>query len=222
MIKSKVKTLRGRGLTYTEIQDSLGIKIPKSTLSYWCKNVELPVFYDKKIEKLNKINRNNARKIAVKLAKEKRIDFLESLKKDNYYLLDRLKDNNIKKIALAILYLGEGNKWKSHRGLMLGSSDPDIINLYIKLLKSVYNISKSAMRVQVLHRADQDIIQLTDFWSKTSGLSKKYFYKCKPDSRTIGKPTKNKDYKGVCVVSCAGTKIQLELDIVARLICKGI
>ncbi len=136
--------------------------------------------------------------------------------------MHKLKDKNIKKIALAILYLGEGNKWKSHRGLMLGSSDPDIINLYIKLLKSVYDIPKSAMRVQVLHRADQNFTSLVSFWSETIGLPKEYFYKSKPDPRTIGKPTKNKNYKGVCVISCAGTKIQLELDIVARIICKGI
>ncbi len=89
-------------------------------------------------------------------------------------------------------------------------------------MKSVYNIPKSVLRAQVLHRADQDISQLIMVWSKITGLHKEFFYKCKPDSRTIGKLTKNKDYKGVCVISCAGTKIQLELDIVARLICKGI
>lgn len=221
-IRDKAKTLRSQGFTYTEIQDFLKIKIPKSTLSYWCKKIELPNFYNKKIKKLNKINQIKARQIAVKVIKERRNEFLESLKKENSYLLDKVKNNDIKKIALAILYLGEGNKWKSHRGLMLGSSDPDIIYLYIKLLKSVYNISRSAMRAQILYRADQDINGLTIFWSKITGLPKESFYKCKPDSRTIGKPTKNKDYKGVCVVSCAGTKIQLELDIVARLICKGI
>jgi len=222
MTKDKVRTLRSQGLTYSEIQDSLGIRIPKSTLSYWCKTVPLPRFYSKKIEKLNTINRNKARKAAEKIRGERKIKFLESLKKENKYLLDELKDKNIKKIALSILYLGEGNKWKSHRGLMLGSSDPDIINLYVKLLKSVYKIPKSVMRAQILHRADQDIAQLTNFWSKIIGLPKEYFYKCKPDPRTIGKPTKNKNYKGVCVISCAGTKIQLELEVIAKMICRDV
>ena len=58
-------------------------------------------------------------------------------------------------------------------------------------------------------------------WSKATGLNKNQFYKTKPDARTIGKPTRNKNYKGVCVISCAGTKIQVELKEISKMFSMG-
>lgn len=221
--KIKAQALRARGYTFTEIRKSLGVNIPQSTLSYWCKNIKLPLFYYKKVQKINEISRAKGQK-ALKISRDKkRAQFYLDVKKRNKLLLTKFKkDKNIKKIALAILYLGEGSKWKSHRGLMLGNSDPGIIRLYIRLLKDVYFISKDSLRGRILYRADQNIKELTRFWSKITGLKNEYFYKTKPDSRTIGKPTKNKEYKGVCVISCAGTKNQLELEIIAKMICMGL
>jgi hypothetical protein len=222
-IKIKAQALRARGYTFTEIKKFLGVNIPQSTLSYWCKNVKLPLFYYEKIKKINEISRIKGQK-ALKISRDKKqTRFFSDVKKQNKRLLTKFKkDKDIKKIALAILYLGEGSKWKSHRGLMLGSSDPGITKLYIRLLKDIYSIPKDSLRGRILYRADQNIKELTRFWSKITGLKNEYFYKTKPDSRTIGKPTKNKEYKGVCVISCAGTKNQLELEIIAKMICMGL
>lgn len=221
-VRKKVQKLRSLGHTYSEIKSSLGFNIPQSTLSYWCKPVKLPPFYYRKLEKISEVSRAKGREtMLVKRRKESAL-FFKKTKEQNARLLKKIDiDSDVKKIALVILYLGEGSKWKSHRGLMLGSSDPDIIRLYIKLLNDVYSISKSLLRARILYRADQNLKRLTNFWSNITGLPKEYFYKTKPDPRTIGKPTKNKDYKGVCVISCAGTKIQLELEIIAKMICQG-
>ncbi len=121
-----------------------------------------------------------------------------------------------------MLHLGEGAKWKSHRGLMLGSSDPDIIRLYIKLLKICYGKKNTDMRCRISYRADQDINELETYWSKITNISRSNFYKTRPDPRTVGKPTKNKDYKGVCVITSSGTDIQLELESIAKIILKNI
>lgn len=219
-IKIKVKNLRKQGYTFSEIKNHLRVNIAKSTLSDWCKDIKmLPVYY-KKIEKLNNINREKGREI-VKINREKeRTEFLNRIKKEIIKLLPAIKESyDFKKIILSILYLGEGSKWKGHRGLMLGSSDPDIIKLYIKLLEEVYSIQKNSLRARISYRADQNIEDLTKFWSKITGLPSLYFYKTKPDPRTIGRLTKNKNYKGVCVITCAGTKFQLELEAIAKILC---
>ncbi|MFA5386342.1 MAG: hypothetical protein WC297_01615 [Candidatus Paceibacterota bacterium] len=217
-IKNTVQLLRRKGFTFQEIERTIKIAIPKSTLSMWCKNIKMPNFYYKKVKELNRINLATGRKIGRQKREKQFKNFLKGIKSKNRSLVKKFdKDIDVKKIALAILYLGEGAKWKGHRGLTLGSSDPIIIKLYIKLLKNVYRIPQSSLRARVSHRADQNLKNLLTFWSKITGLNRDQFYKSKPDPRTIGKPTKNKGYKGVCVISCAGTKIQLELEEIPKM-----
>ncbi len=219
--KEKALVLRSRGYTFREIERKLNTSIPKGTLSYWCKNVALPKFYKEKINKLNKENLTKGRGIAHKNRQTEQNEYHEELLTKNKHLL-KILNKDTKKLILAMLYLGEGAKWKGHRGLMLGSSDPLIIQLYIKLLEQVYDIKKEFMRARISYRADQNIVKLTYFWSKITGLPKKHFYKTIPDPRSIGKITKNSSYKGVCVITCAGTKIQLELESIAELISRGL
>ncbi|MCH7604568.1 hypothetical protein IID24_01040 [Patescibacteria group bacterium] len=152
--------------------------------------------------------------------KRKREEYLKSLADRNKYLASLLRNREVAKIALALLYVGEGAKWRSHRGLHLGSSDPDIVAIYLKLLERCYGISKERLRARIIHRADQNIDSLTKYWSSLTGMPRKHFYKTKPDPRTIGKKTTKKDYRGVCVISGGGTEVQLELDIIAGMFLK--
>ena len=78
------------------------------------------------------------------------------------------------------------------------------------------------MKCRICYRADQDIEILEKFWSKSTGIPLGNFYKTKPDARTIGKPTKKLDYKGVCVIMGSTTKVQLELELVAKMIIEGL
>lgn len=217
-----VKKLRSKGKTYSEILKKLKITIPKSTISYWCRNVILPRQYQDKIQELNRKNFVEVQKMAWTANKTKRERLLRDLMCNNNRLIKNLNNADVLKMLLSILYLGEGAKWKSHSGLMLGSSDPDIIKLYIRLLDLCYEIKKESLRCRISYRADQDIIFLERYWSKLTNIPTKNFYKTKPDPRTIGKITKQKDYKGVCVITCGGTHIQLELEAIPKLILEGL
>lgn len=221
-IKKRVLVLRSQGKTYSEIMRVLGIKMPKSTLSNWCSNVTLPEWYHDKINQLNAQNFSKVRKIAMTANKLKQKVLLDELAETNRYLKDKLGSNDVLKMLLAVLYLGEGSKWRSHRGLMLGSSDPNIIRLYIRLLQLCYGITPEKLSCRVSYRADQDIRLLEKYWAHVTSISLKNFYKTIPDPRTVGRPTKQKDYKGVAVISCAGTRIQLELEMIPKIILEGL
>ncbi|TSC96579.1 MAG: Uncharacterized protein Athens101426_246 [Parcubacteria group bacterium Athens1014_26] len=205
-----------------EISKKLDIKIPKSTLSAWCKNIILPNWYKKKIKRLNEKNLIKAQQLALISNKLKYENILKKAELINQKIGKKLKSKDILKAFLSILYLGEGAKWKSHHGLMLGSSDPIIIKLYIQLLKLCYDIKPETLKCRVSYRADQNINDLQEYWSKITLIQLKNFYKTIPDPRTIGKPTKNKDYKGVCVITCGGTSFQLELEMIPKLILRGL
>lgn len=191
-------------------------------MTTWCQGIPLPDSYWKRLDKINKYNYLKARKAAWTANKKRREKFRDELVENNQVLSKKIKDQYILKTILAILYLGEGSKWKSHSGLMLGSSDPLIILLYIKLLELCYGLSRINMKCRISYRADQDIKSLQRYWSKLTGIPPKNFYKTIPDPRTIGKPTKKKEYKGVCVVTCAGSNIQLELEAIPGIILKGL
>lgn len=222
-LRKKVAGLRKVGKTYSEIQQILGVKIPKSTLSYWCQSIPLPPEYGPKVNLLNLANCEKGRAIATIVNRYKREEFLKSLQDRNSNLLKNV-DKGVLKMLLAMIYACEGSRWKVHRGLILGNTDPDLINFYIFLLKTCYPdiINHDCLRCRIGCRADQDVEELQKFWSNVTGVPPEHFYKTRPDSRTIGKKTKKPDYKGVCVVSCRGTEIQLELEIIAKMIFKNL
>jgi len=222
VLKNSVRNFRSKGKTYSEILSIIGTDIPKSTIAEWCKGVRLPDSYWKKLDKINHYNYLNARRAAWLASKQKRERLLTKLQDNKSVILDKLRDKEVLKLILSSLYLGEGSKWKSHRGLMLGSSEPDIVNLYILLLNKCYGIKINQLKCRISYRADQNIRALEKHWSKITGVPIENFYKTKPDPRTIGKITSNKDYRGVCVVSCAGTHIQLELEAIPKIILKGL
>lgn len=221
-IKEKVKHLRSRGRTYSEILKDLKIFIPKSTLSYWCNDVVLSSSYKDRINKLNIKNFNKAQKMAWASNKLKREKLLRELLENNEYLIEKLKDKDVLKMLLSVLYIAEGSKWKSHHGLMLGNSDSNIIKLYICLLDLCYGIKPEKLKCRISYRADQDISFLQRYWSRITHIPIKNFYKTKPDPRTLGRSTRKKDYKGVCVIFCGGTDIQLELEAIPKIILKGL
>lgn len=217
LLKQKVKELRKKGKTYSEINKELNIVMPKNTLSYWCKGVILPSWYLKKIKHLNIESLKKARVASLKINKEKRRKYLTLLLKKN---TDSIKKINIstQKLLLSILYLGEGAKYISAPCLTLGNSNPLIIKFYLKLLKNCYTIDKSKFRGRIQCRFDQNIKALESFWINITGIEKKQFYPTYVDRRTIGKPTLKKNYNGVCTIHYFDAKIQIELELLAKLI----
>lgn len=220
-IKEKSINLRKQGKTYLEIQKILKIRIPKSTLSDWCCDVPLPLEYQKKIQDYNKLNLNKARKIALAVTRVKREKYLQSIIDRNQYLATIFKNKDVAKIALVMLFLGEGGKNPKRASLLFGNSDPFIINLFLYLLRGCYEIDESKFRCTLQCRADQDIKKLEKFWSQITKIPLSQFYKARIDQRTINKPTKKLNYKGVCRLDYFSADIFLELLRIPEIIHKG-
>lgn len=212
-VREQARRLRHEGKSYKEIIHLLPAVVPKSTLAYWLRDVGLPDTYWERVRKNNLQHLTRIRKLAISILRKQQEERRHSIWNRNRFYQDHLTPE-ILKVALAFLYLGEGAKWKSHRGLMLGSSSPKIINLYIALLRTCYGISTERLRCRISHRADQDLSALNRYWSRVTRIPLRNFTRSRPDPRTRGKPTRDRSYKGVCVVACGGTDIQLELQAI--------
>lgn len=217
-LTGQIRKLRSEGKTYGEINKLLNIKLAKSTLHWICKDVSLPLKYTARISKLNITNLGIARATALAMNQAKKEEFLTHAQKINQPIAKKIYDKNIAKIALSMLCLGEASKSTSRHSFSLGNSDPRIITLFIKLLDKCFPINYQKIRCTVQCRADQNPSLLTNFWSKHTGIPASQFYKPQIDKRTIGKPTKKLNYKGVLNVYYSDKKIQLELESLANLI----
>lgn len=216
-MRTQIKELRAKGMTYSEICQVIGREIPKATLSYICKDVVLPPEYARRHALIVQENAQRARIKAAKTNALKLQARFERINQQAFVVVSTDSIENYEKICLATLYIAEGSKYKSYRGLALGSSDPDILRLYMSLLMRCYGKKMDNFRARIQHRSDQDSNLLKQYWSKQLNLPETSFYLSYADKRTLGKPTTNVEYKGVCVISCSGADIQLELDAIARL-----
>jgi hypothetical protein len=219
-LRKKATILRKQGKTYSEIQRKLKKPIPKSTLSYWCKSIKLSKKYRERIQKIFLNNAKKGRKVALIVNKIKREKYLRSIANRNKHLAKVFKNRGVAKIALAMLYLSEGSKYQ--RGsLMFGNTDPFIISLYMHLLRRCYNINESKFRCTLQCRADQNIKKLEKFWSHITKIPLSQFYKARIDPRTIGKPSKKLDYKGVCRIDYFSSELFIEIKQIPNIIYKG-
>lgn len=220
LLKVEVIKLRKSGYTYSEIFKKLGTKISKSTMSNWCKDLTLSKQQNDRIKKIIEKNIAKARSIALNNNREKREKEEALLIKENQRLGVIFKNSDMQKIALSTLYLAEGTKTRGG-GLTLGNSDPFIIDLFLFLLRKCYNIDESKFRCTLQCRHDQNIKKLENFWSQLTGISLDQFYKARIDARTVNKPTKKKNYRGVLRINYFSARIYNELMMIPKIIHHG-
>lgn len=197
-LKQKAKKLRGIGKTYSEINDSLGVDVPKSTLSLWFKNVRLSKKIGTKLKEAQNLKINQGLERAMKIRRESRENYLSNLIEKNKYLADLLENKNVAKIVLVSLYLGEGSKNPKRGSVMFGNSDPRVIKLFLNLIRKCYKINESKFRCTVQCRAGQNIKELERFWQNVTKIPTDQFYGSRIDLRTVGQKLKKPEYKGVC------------------------
>lgn len=216
-LKEKIINLRKSGKTYTEICKITGVNISKGTLSDWCGNILLSPKQQKRVQDLIKKNVQKGRAVALVVNKFKREKYIQSVRDRVKHLSDKMKNKDTAKIALAMLYLGEGSK-VNKGSLMFGNSNPLTISLFLNLLRYCYDIDENKFRCTLQCRADQNIKKLEGFWSETTNIPLSQFYKARIDPRTIGKPSKNLDYKGVCRIDYFSGDIFMELKQIVNII----
>ncbi len=216
-IQQKAILLRRGGKTYSEIQRILKIKIPKSTLSTWCHQYSLSQEHQQRIDKIVNLNLKKAREIGLLVHVKKRKLYFAEIEYRNRGLLASLRNKKVAKLALAVLYVAEGSK-RNIGSLTFGNSDPGIIKLFFQLLRYCYSIDETKFRCTLQCRADQDTEKLEEFWSRVTRIPRKQFYHARVDPRTVGKPSRKIDYKGVCRVNYFSAEIFHELSIIGKMI----
>jgi predicted transcriptional regulator len=170
--------LRKSGKSYSQINRLLGV--PKSTLSYWLKDLVISKIaqgkinkraYEKSIKSLIKRNKNQtflARERAEKIKKEAKQEFLKFFKDPLF-------------IAGVSLYWAEGykkgahgSKWKS---VDFANSDPEMIKIMMKFFRKFCEVEENRFRIQLISHPNINLNKAIEFWSIKTNISRKQFIK---------------------------------------------
>lgn len=201
-IKEKVRNLRKEGLTYREIRKTF--PLAKSTVSDWCKDIELTEEQKKKIGERQKEGARYASRIkganTNALKRQKEIKLIKALARKE------IKRNLTKmefRIAGAMLYWGEGRKSGS---VEITNSDPKLIAFMMKWFREVCHISNKNFRAMLHLHSGQNELEMKKYWSGITGIPLEQFGKSfvKPEGSGY---RKNILYNGTIKIRVCGSKI---------------
>ena len=171
--KNLAISLRKQGKSYNEIAKIL--KAPKSTLSFWLRNIKMPIEIERKfwdetrkkwarsITEFNKKQAEAARKRAATLQ--------ENAAKD----IGALSKRELLLIGTA-LYWAEGYK-KRRSVLQFSNSDPIMIKVIMKFFKRVCKVPKEKIKASVQIHPNVTSKKAVNYWSKVTGIPKTQFSK---------------------------------------------
>ena len=217
-LKDKAISLRKKGKSIRDIEERL--KIPRSTLSGWLKNIVLSKSQKKVLDKKWRKALVLARRGSMLWHNQQKLERLKKAELEADNVLNSIKiDKNSLDIALAMLYLGEGTKKGDITSV--GNSDPLILKFFVEGIIKNYNFDRNKIKCELHLRADQNQNIIKKYWSTELNIPLCNFLATSFDKRTVGRKT-YKDYKGVCIVRFGTVAIQRKLVYLSRKFCEKI
>ena len=184
-------------LSYSEIKNKLGI--PKSTLSYWLRDLPLDESKIRDLQKAGWQKSEISRERFRNTMRAKRVKIDQKIYQKYRAQFNKLSKETIF-IAGLVLYLGEGDK-KNVSRIAVANTDPEIIIFFIKWLTSFLNVDKDSIKVQLHLYEDMNIEKEIKFWQNILGLASPQFYK--PSIRKLRKASfsyKDSIRHGTCAI----------------------
>lgn len=171
--KELIQNLRHQGLSYKEISQTIPFTISKSTISGWCKDIELTEPQKDRLQMLFREGSYRGRLLGSKTTQTRRANEVREIKEKARLEIYSFTENEFK-IAGLMLYWAEGNK-KHHVGIT--NSDPELIRFMMKWFKDVCGVHDGRFKIYLNLHSGQDEIQTKKFWSHIIGLPVSQFGK---------------------------------------------
>ncbi len=217
-LREQARELRRRGFTYSEISKTLGVDIPKSTLSHWVSNVLLTPEQQQRITEKDREAATRGRVGgawggAAGFNREMKRRRIEAAKAQAAPIIERLAGNKEALLLMAsALYMGEGTKADDQ--FSIANSDPRIIQAWLAILRSWFDIDERKFRCQLMLTEGMNENALKIYWSEITGIPVSQFTKGSTKKDSGGR--KREGYKGVCLVHYFSLEARRFLDAVGQ------
>jgi transposase len=202
-----VQLRKGERLSYSAIQKRL--KVSRSTLSYWLKDLPLSEAEIRQLKQLSWQKGEAAReRYRNTMSAKKDTETKDIYRKQKKKVLPLTARDLY--IAGLMLYVGEGDKRNPYR-VALANSDPFVLSLFIKWLIKFLKIPRDKIRLGLHLYTNMDIAEESKFWQDTLGFGEKSFYK--NQVHPVSTPFSYTDGKrhGTCTVYVIGSKPKREI-----------
>jgi len=174
--KNKALKLRQRGESINDIAKKL--KVSKSTVSLWCRNISLNPKQIKRLVEKQKIGSYSGRLKFLEKIRDKRIKEVAKLKKEGLKEVGKVNKRDIF-IAGIAMYVSEGATSPSKEEVSFYNSDPKIILFILKWFKKICKISDDRFAIQIrineIHK--KRIKKVENYWSELTGIPLSQFTK---------------------------------------------
>ena len=206
--KNKAILLRKEGYSLGEISRS--IKVSKSSVSLWTRDVKL----SPKAKKIIESKLTSGQKMAVKAHYEITRRKEELARDYAFNLVNKIKiDKNLAQLICSLLYACEGSKGP-RSVLSFTNSDPKMIATFLKMFRMGFGVDESKFQVCVhLHDYHDEEKQL-NFWSKTARIPREHFMR--PYRKPHTGVNKKEGYEGCVRVNYYDISLRRKLLAIAE------
>lgn len=171
--KELVRDLRKKGLSYRELRHRTPFIIAKSTISDWCKDIELTDPQKDRLQKLFKEGSYRGRLLGSKTTQTRRASEIREIKEKARSEINSLTQNEFK-IAGLMLYWAEGAK---SRYVDITNSDPSLIKFMVDWLRVVCLVPKERFRASLHLHSGHNESKVKRYWSELTNIPLHQFRK---------------------------------------------
>ncbi len=208
--KEKIKKMLLSGKSYNTVRKLTGV--PKSTISGWCgKDLRGPMTKAEMLKHLAEIRKSASAAISKKyrdIREEERTAIKTSVSKS--LILYPFNNSAVYRSLTSMLYWAEGAKTPEGGVMKFANTDPQLMLLFITLLRKSYSLKEEKFRVGLYLHHYHSIKKVKKFWSKLLTIPLNKFYKVYIKKRSQTKRFR-KNFVGICFLYYRDRKIQREL-----------
>mgnify|MGYP001569014064 CR=1 FL=1 len=159
--------LRKKGLSYSDIQNS--INLPRSTIAYWLKDIELSDEQAKKIKaKRSQVAKANIGKRVSRISRE-----TEEIKSSSAKEIGGITKRELWLMGI-MLYWRFSNNNDLKKGVSFTTSDTELARLFLKWLQDIGRIKDEELMFDIFTNKDS-ADKAKNHWSTVTGFSKDHF-----------------------------------------------
>lgn len=209
-MKKSVRELRVSGATYGEIIKRYGVA--RSTLHYWLRDIGRP---KEIVTRSRAMWAKEVQPLGALANKKKREGVLSQLRDKVAIEVGGISLKKMDKTMLSLLYWAEGAKGKG--SLVFANTDPEMMLLFITLLRTSFELDGSKFRVRLHIHDYHDEKQVKSYWSNLLDISVEQFQKTYVKQRSKNKIFRENKY-GICFLIYHDVNLKDEILIYAKAI----
>lgn len=160
--KELVQSLRREGLSYREILARVPFSLSRSTISAWCKDIELSPLQLDRLDRLFLDGSYRGRLVGSKATQARRATEVKAIKAKARAEVPQLAHHRLW-LAGLMLYWAEGAKTKH---VSVCNSDAALMEVTMRWFREVLRIPESKLRVQLHLHSGQDEHAMKVWWSR--------------------------------------------------------